>query len=90
MRQMKVKVRPDEGQATSSSASRRPIRRFGCRHTQLRSNFLAGRLDGTENCLQQPGNLGNVGLKISLLILNGRVKGAELRTLKKSVQGTLT
>src|SRR5215467_14594303 len=41
-----AEVRPTEGQATSSRASRRPIRRFGCRHTQMRSNFVAARLDG--------------------------------------------
>ena len=31
-----------------------------CRHTQMRSNFVAARLDGSENGLQKPGNLRNV------------------------------
>lgn len=47
-------------QATSSSASGRPTRGFGWRHSQMRSNFVAARLDGTENRLQKPRNLGNV------------------------------
>ncbi len=36
-------------------------RRFGFEQRQLRSNFVAARLDETENHAQQPGNLGNVG-----------------------------
>jgi hypothetical protein len=32
----------------------------------MRSNFVAARLDETENCLQQPGNLGNVGLYVQM------------------------
>jgi hypothetical protein len=63
MRQtMTAQVRPDEDKATSSGASRRPIGRFGCRHSQMRSNFVATLIDETENRLRQPGNLGNVGL----------------------------
>src|ERR1700731_2128856 len=54
--------RLDEGKATSSSAARRATRRFGFEQRQLRSNFVAARLDETENRAQQPGNLGNVGL----------------------------
>jgi hypothetical protein len=48
--------------ATTSSASRREIRRFACRRGQLRWNFVAARLDETENRLRQPEYLGNVGL----------------------------
>src|SRR5712671_2894760 len=51
----------DEGKATSSSTARRATRRFGFEQRQLRSNFVAARLDETENHAQQPGNLGNVG-----------------------------
>jgi hypothetical protein len=63
MQTRKVEVRPDAGQATSSNASTRPIRRFGCRHSQMRSNFLAARLDQTENRRQQPGDLGKCRLR---------------------------
>jgi hypothetical protein len=57
-----AEVRLDEGKATSSSTARRATRRFGFEQRQLRSNFVAARLDETENRAQQPGNLGNVGL----------------------------
>jgi len=42
---MNVEVRPEEGQTTSSGASRWPTRWFGRRYSQLRSNFGATRLD---------------------------------------------
>jgi hypothetical protein len=58
-----AEVRLDEGNATSSSTARRATRRFGFEQRQLRSNFVAVRLDETENHAQQPGNLGNVGIK---------------------------
>src|SRR5512133_703624 len=58
-------VRLDEGKATSSSTARRATRRFGFEQRQLRSNFVAARLDETENHAQQPGNLGNVGSRLS-------------------------
>ena len=37
-------------------------RRFGFERRQSRSNFVAARLDETEDHAQQPGNLGNVGV----------------------------
>jgi hypothetical protein len=55
-----AEVQPDEGQATSSNAPRRPIQRFGRQHRQMRSNLVAARLNRTENHPQQPRNLGNV------------------------------
>src|SRR5205807_6787236 len=42
--------------------SRRATRRFACQRGWLRPNFVAVRLDETENRAQQPRNLGNVGL----------------------------
>jgi hypothetical protein len=56
-----AEVRLDEGKATSSSTARRATRRFGFEQRQSRSNFVAVRLDETENHAQQPRNLGNVG-----------------------------
>src|ERR1700730_14227312 len=56
-----AEVRLDEGKAMSSSAARWATRRFGFEQRQLRSNFVAARLDETENRAQQSGNLGNVG-----------------------------
>jgi hypothetical protein len=56
-----AEVRLDEGKTTSSSTARRAARRFGFEQRQLRSNFVAARLDETENRAQQPENLGNVG-----------------------------
>jgi hypothetical protein len=61
MRKRRGEMRLDEGKATTSSAAKRAIRRFGFEQRQLRSNFVAPRLDETENHAQQPGNLGNVG-----------------------------
>src|SRR3984893_19166885 len=58
-----AEVRLDEGKAMSSSAARWATRRFGFEQRQLRSNFVAARLDETENRAQQPGNLGDVGLE---------------------------
>jgi hypothetical protein len=46
----------------SSSTAGRATQRFGFKQRGLRSNFVAARLDETENHAQQPGNLGNVGL----------------------------
>src|ERR1700730_3326287 len=57
-----AEVRLDEGKAMTCSAARWGTRRFGFEQRQLRSNFVAARLDETENRAQQPGNLGNVGL----------------------------
>src|SRR3984893_9276383 len=51
-----AEVRLDEGKATSSSTARRATRRFGFEQRQLRSNFVAARLDETENRAPQPGN----------------------------------
>jgi hypothetical protein len=55
-------MRLDEGKAMSSSTARRATRRFGFERRESRSNFVAARLDETENHAQQPGNLGNVGV----------------------------
>jgi hypothetical protein len=53
-----AEMRLDEGKATSSSTARRATRRFGFEQRQLRLNFVAARLDETENHTQEPGNLG--------------------------------
>jgi hypothetical protein len=50
-----AEVRLDEGKATSSSTARRATRRFGFEQRHLRSNFVAVRLDETENHAQQSG-----------------------------------
>jgi hypothetical protein len=62
MRQaMTAEVRPDEGQATGSGASGRSADDLLADTSQRRSNFVAASFDRTENRLQKPGNLGNVG-----------------------------
>ena len=47
-----AEARFDEGKATSPSAARQTIRRFGCQRGWLGSNFVAARLDETENHTQ--------------------------------------
>jgi hypothetical protein len=58
-----AEVRLDEGKATSSSTAKRATQGFGSEQRQLRSNFVAVRLDETENRTQQPGYPGDVGRK---------------------------
>ena len=50
-----------QGKATSCGPARRATRRFACQRGWLRPNFVAVRLNETENRAQQPRNLGNVG-----------------------------
>jgi hypothetical protein len=51
----------DEGKSTSSGPPRRATRTIGCERGWLRPNFIAVRLDETEDRAQQPRNPGNVG-----------------------------
>ena len=50
-----------EGKSTSSGPPRRATRTIGCERGWLRPNFIAVRLDETEDRAQQPRNPGNVG-----------------------------
>ncbi len=52
---MRVEVRPDEGRAMRSSPLRRQARPFGRRHSQPTIDFLAARLNGTEDSPKRSG-----------------------------------
>jgi hypothetical protein len=54
-------VRLDEDKATSSGAVRPACRYLAANGIWLRPNFVAGRLDETENRTQQPGYPEDVG-----------------------------
>jgi hypothetical protein len=86
----RAEVRLDEGKATSSSTARRATRRFGFEQRQWRSNFVAARLDETENHAQQPGNLGDVGVypKDSLMLLKWLLGEWNSLRLSRSDLGT--
>ncbi len=58
-------ARLDEGKATSCSAAKQTIRRFGCQRGWLGSNFVAARLDETENHTQQPMGIWEMSAQMS-------------------------
>jgi hypothetical protein len=60
-----AEVRLDQGKATSFGLARRATRRFGCQTGATTVEFVAARLDETENHAQQTGNPGNVGLSMA-------------------------
>jgi hypothetical protein len=56
-----AEVRLDHGNAVGSGIVGRAVQRFGSQSGRSRSNFVAARLDETEDHTQRAGNLGNVG-----------------------------